>query len=292
MDAYGSPGSIIALDSAAGSAPSSKRGVAMYVFGGIVLIFIGYLLYAWIRSLSGKPLPSLFGGATGSEDQVPSAVDGKERTVVSASSVPIGEGADYGIQFWMYIKDWDYKFGTAKEVVKRVNATSPTVFNPRVTLNPTDNSLDVSVHYYSSSSTSTTTAGSTNASGDIFTCTVENVPLQAWFSVSITLFDRNMDIYINGRLVKSCVLPGVPKIATGDIILNDNGGFSGSICNLRAYNGMLSPSDAQAFYGKGTTCGAASMAQAEDSPVASLFGYTFRFSVLNDKGAEVNKYTF
>jgi len=101
-----------------------------------------------------------------------------------------------------------------------------------------------------------------------------------------------MDIYINGRLVKSCVIPGVPKPATGNIILNDNGGFSGSICNLRSFTGMLSPADAQAFFGAGTTCGAAGMEQADDSLFAKIFGYSFKFSIFDNKGAEVNKYTF
>jgi len=222
---------------------------------------------------------------------MPAAVDGKQRTVISAATAPIGQGADYGIQFWMYIKDWDYKFGQAKDVVKRISGNNNSIFNPRITLHPTDNSLQVAVKYFSQS-TSSTASGSTNSSGDVFTCTVENVPLQAWFSVSVTLFDRNMDIYINGRLVKSCVIPGVPRPASGDIIVNDSGGFSGSICNLRTFGGMLNPSDAQAFFGSGTSCGVAGMKQSDDSNFAKIFGYTFRFAVLDYKGSEVNNYTF
>jgi len=271
----------------------TTRRIWPYVVGAILLLITGYLIYAGIRASSGNPLPSMFGGTPGSDDQAPTAIDGKERTVIAASSVPVGQGADYGVQFWMYIKDWDYKFGREKSIVKRVGANTSTIVNPHVSLHPTDNSLNVSVSYYGqNTSTATAATGSTNATGDVYTCTVENVPLQAWFSVSVTVFDRNMDIYINGRLVKSCVVPGVPKPATGDIILNDNGGFSGSVCNLRTFTGMLSPSDAQSFFAAGTTCGAASMAQSDDSAFASLFGYAFRLSVLNNKGAEVNRYTF
>jgi len=287
MDVYDDRGS---YDSGV-AAP--KRSTWVYVLATVAILFIGYLIYAWVRSLSGKPLPSLFGGAASTGDQLPVAIDGKERTVINASAVSIGQGGDYGMQFWMYIKDWDYKFGNPKDIVKRVSTTNAAHLNPRVSLNPTDNSLDVSIHYYGDSSTAaTTSAGSSNGSGDIFTCTVENVPLQAWFSVSLALFDRNLDIYINGRLVKSCVLPGVPRPATGDIILNDNGGFSGSVCNLRTFSGMLAPSDAQAFFAAGTTCGASSMAQQDDSLFAQIFGYSFKFSIFNDKGAEVNQYSF
>ena len=289
MDGYDSS-SVYTLDTNSGS--GSRRSPLVYVGILIALLIIGYLVYTWVRSLYGKSVPSLFGGVTGSADQAPTAIDGKERTVIGASSAPIGTGSDYGLQFWMYIKDWDYKFGSIKNVVKRVGANNAAISNPNVSLNPTDNSLDVSVHYFGSASQGETATGSTNSSGDVFTCTVENVPLQSWFSVSVTMFDRNMDIYINGRLVKSCVIPGVPKPAIGDIILNDNGGFSGSICNLRTFTGMLSPSDAQAFFGAGTTCGATAMAQADDSIFAKIFGYSFKFSIFNDKGSEVNQYTF
>jgi len=289
MNAYDSS-SVYTLDTGADS--GTRRSPWVYAIALVAILLIGYLVYAWVRSLSGRPLPSLFGGATGSADQTPTAVDGKERLVIGAGSAPIGTGSDYGLQFWMYIKDWDYKFGSIKNVVKRVGANNSGISNPSISLNPTDNSLDVSVDYFGTASQGETAAGSTNSSGDVFTCTVENVPLQSWFSVSVTMFDRNMDIYINGRLVKSCVIPGVPKPATGDIILNDNGGFSGSVCNLRTFTGMLSPSDAQAFFGAGTTCGAPGMAQADDSLFAKIFGYSFRFSIFDDKGSEVNNYTF
>jgi hypothetical protein len=286
---YGDRGSVYSV---ADVAPTKSRSWLIYGIAGIAVLFIGYLIYAWIRSSTGKPLPSLFGASVpASEDQMPAAVDGKERTVIPATTAPIGQGSDYGLQFWMYIKDWDYKFGQEKDVVKRIAGTNNSIYNPRITLHPTDNSLQVAVKYYSQESSSTAT-GSTNASGDVFTCTVENVPLQAWFSVSVTVFDRNMDVYINGRLVKSCVIPGVPRPATGDIIVNDSGGFSGSICNLRSYGGMLSPSDAQTFFGAGTTCGVAGMKQSDDSTFSKIFGYTFRFSVLDYKGSELNNYTF
>ncbi len=289
MDAYDSS-SVYTLDTTSSS--GSRRSPLVYVGILIALLIIGYLVYAWVRTLYGKPLPSLLTGKVSSEDQTPTAVDGKERRVIGAGSAPIGTGSDYAIQFWMYIKDWDYKFGSTKSVVKRVGANNSSISNPNITLNATDNSLDVSIHYYGNSTTGNTAQGSTNSAGDVFTCTVENVPLQSWFSVSVTVFDRNMDIYINGRLVKSCVIPGVPKPATGDIILNDNGGFSGSICNLRTFVGMISPGDAQAFFGAGTTCGAPGMTQSEDSAFAKIFGYSFRFSIFDDKGSEVDQYTF
>jgi hypothetical protein len=195
----------------------------------------------------------------------------------------------------MFISDWNYRFGSDKDVLKRVAPNNASIHNPRIFLSPTDNTLNVQVSLYSNDSEAGAASPGADTTGDSQTCSVENVPLQTWFSVSVTIFQRNMDIYINGRLVKSCVLNGIPKPAVGDIILNDNGGFSGSLCNVNYYNGMLGPEDAKTFHAKGTTCAAPATAGAvavdKDSFFITLFGYTFRFSTLSKEGKELSSYT-
>jgi hypothetical protein len=196
----------------------------------------------------------------------------------------------------MFLSDWNYKFGSDKEVLKRIGTNNAAVQNPRIFLSPTDNTLNVQLSIYPTSEAAGASVPSDSTTGDSQTCSVENVPLQTWFSVSVTVFQRNMDIYINGRLVKSCVLNGVPKPAVGDIILNDAGGFSGALCNVNYYNGMLAPDDAKEFHARGTTCAppatAGAVAPVDDSVFITLFGYTFRFSTLNKAGEELNSYTF
>lgn len=250
------------------------------VLGAIILMYAGLFIFNYFRKQAGKPEISLMGATPSSGDQTPTPVDGKTRTVLPASSMPLSEGNDYGIQLWMFIKDWDYKFGQEKNVLKRVAPTEGTI-NPQITLEPSDNTLRVSVNVFP-----------TGTGTDSFTCSVENIPLQTWFSLSVTVFQRNLDIYLNGRLVKSCVLPGVPKPALGDIVLNDDGGFSGSICNVHTYAQMLGPDDTKAFFDAGTNCGEPTPVTSEQSPLMTLFGYTFRLSILNDMGAEIRKYTF
>ena len=86
MNAYDSS-SVYTLDTGADS--GTRRSPWVYAIALVAILLIGYLVYAWVRSLSGRPLPSLFGGATGSADQTPTAVDGKERLVIGAGSAPI-----------------------------------------------------------------------------------------------------------------------------------------------------------------------------------------------------------
>jgi hypothetical protein len=272
--------------------------MAFSVLGGVLLLYIGYLFFNYIQRWNGKPgIVSPFGtGGEGSGDKTPAPVDGKTRTIIPSGEAPSSGGADWGLQYWMYISDWNYKFGTDKDIVKRIVPNNPSITAPRIFLSPSDNTLNVRISVFPTDGAAGAATPTASSTGDSFTCSVENVPLQSWFSVSVTCFQRNLDVYINGRLVKSCVLPGVPKPAVGDIILGDNGGFSGSVCNLNWYNSMLAPENAKGFHAKGTQCAPpaeAGITQVDqDSVFITLFGYTFRFSKLSKEGKELSSYTF
>jgi hypothetical protein len=276
---------------------SGWGGTALNVLGGLLLLYLAYLFFNYIQRWNGQPgLPSLFPGTSSSGDKTPAPIDGKVRTIIPSGEAPSTGGADWGLQYWMYISDWNYKFGSDKDVVKRIAPNNPAITAPRIFLSPSDNTLNVRISIFPADSQAGASTPTANSTGDSFTCSVENVPLQSWFAVSVTCFQRNLDIYINGRLVKSCVLPGVPKPAVGDIILNDNGGFSGSICNLHWYNSMLSPTETKSFHTKGTQCAPPADAGLtkvdEDSIFITLFGYTFRFSKIGKDGKELSSYTF
>jgi hypothetical protein len=237
--------------------------------------------------------------STSSVDQAPMAVDGASGTVIPAANVPLNSGSDYGLQFWMYIKDWDYQFGKAKPVIMRTDSTNTMIMNPSVSLHPTDNSLDVNISIFGNSSTSAgrsnaAPANSAGASGDLFTVTIENVPLQSWFAVSITCFQRNVDIYINGKLVRSAVLPGVARPAVGDITIGANDGFSGSVCTVKSKPGPLTPSEAAAFYTAGTPCSSVVQSTSSNDNTgtntassATLFGYKINFGITDSSGKTV-----
>lgn len=294
MDLFQNKPAAFATSPAEGVGSKFKR-IGVMLAGFVVLAVAAYFLVRWLQGGGG---PST---AQPSADQAPTPVDGTQKKVISAGEIPLGEGSDYGVQFWMYIKDWNYQFGQEKVIMERVASADSKVFSPRISLHPTDNSLNVSVSIFPSSTSvgSSVPAASndTSAAGDSFTCTVENVPLQSWFAVSVTVFQRNLDIYLNGRLVKSCVLPGIPKPAVGDMVIAPRKGFSGSLCTLKHTPGMIGPSDAMAFFNAGTPCssykpkGGEKTAEPEGSGF-TLFGYKFFFSVKDTKGSSVADYSF
>jgi hypothetical protein len=266
------------------------------IAGALFLVFLGVAFYNYLANVYGLKEIS-FKKQEESDDVLPTPQDGKERKVIPANELARAmSGTDYGVQFWMFVSDWDYKFSQVKDVLQRKAGTAGAA-NPRITLHPTDNALQVQVRVFPIDATAATAAEPTSDStGDSFTCTVENIPLQRWFSVSMTVFQRNLDIYIDGRLVKSCVLPGVPRPVDGDLILNEGGGFSGSLCNVKTYGQMLSPTDASSFHASGTRCEEPAPAKAKETPpddsfFIRLFGYTLKFARLNKKGEELSSYT-
>ena len=218
--------------------------------------------------------------------------------MVPGTSAPLSsqdQGA-YGMQWWMFIKDWNYGYGKDKPVLTRPDPTSGSIMNPSVSLHPTDNSLKVSISLFPSgdgtSKTEPAPAGSSGSStDDVYVCEVHDLPLQAWFSVGVTVFGRNLDVYIDGKLVKSCFLPGVPKPATGDIQLSPGGGFSGYLCDFYHYPRMLTPGDAMTFFSAGTGC-KNKVPSGGAGPGTSATGYSVKFGVYDTLGKQIQEYTF
>lgn len=68
---------------------------------------------------------------------------------------------------------------------------------------------------------------------------IENIPLHKWFNIMIRCKDTTLDVFINGNIVKSHNLHGVPKQNYGNVYIAPNGGFAGDISNLWYYNYAL-----------------------------------------------------
>lgn len=244
-------------------------------------------------SFGSRMYNAIFGDSSG--DLAPSYHDASSSAIIQGNRAPLSAESEggYGMQWWMYVKDWNYGYGKKKSVVKRPDTTNSSVTNPHISLHPTDNTLQISVSVFpasegGASKSAPAPAGHSGSTDDVFVCDVPNIPLQTWFSVSVTVFGRNLDVYIDGKLVKSCFLTGVPKPAVGDIQLTPEGGFSGRICNFYHYPRMLTPADAMTFYSAGTSC----RSKTESGVAGKTTGYSVKFGVYDSLGKNINEYTF
>lgn len=271
--------------------------VVLAVAGGIMYYFRETpgkaAVYVIVASLIGFGIYFVYEGAVGDKSRsgnlASTPVDSSSTAIVPADQAPPQsgpQGGNYGIQWWMFIKDWDYKFGEQKPVIRRGNAGA---YNPYVYLSPTENTLcvDVSVFPPNGGPEPASVGSSGSAGDDKFTCKVPNVPLQKWFAVGVSVSGRNVDIYLDGLLVRSCLLPGVPRTPAGSLEIMPSGGFSGSCIDVYHYSRALVPFDAQKFAAAGTN-GTSYNAL----PSKSLFGYTVKLGVVDDSGKEIKKFTF
>lgn len=84
-------------------------------------------------------------------------------------------------------------------------------------------------------------------------CLVTDFPLQKWVHVVISQYNQVVDIYIDGKLKSSCVLPRFPDIVQDDLILSPNDGFSGQMSKVEYINSALSASKVYDLYTMGPT---------------------------------------
>ena len=73
------------------------------------------------------------------------------------------------------------------------------------------------------------------------TCEIFNIPLQKWVNIIISLNTKVIDVYMNGKLVKTCIMPKPPALGTTQekVFLTPNEGFSGETANFRFFSNSL-----------------------------------------------------
>jgi hypothetical protein len=88
-------------------------------------------------------------------------------------------------------------------------------------------------------------------------CDISNIPLQRWVMVSVVLWNRTLDVYINGLLTRSVVLPGAPLFdpsELGNIYCGGRSGsqtFSGFFSKFKYYNRAITAPEVMELYEKG-----------------------------------------
>ena len=65
---------------------------------------------------------------------------------------------------------------------------------------------------------------------------IDDLPIQKWINVIIRVQNKNLDVYINGRLAKRRVLNNVVKQNYDNVNVSINGGFNGYLSQLTYYN--------------------------------------------------------
>ena len=81
-------------------------------------------------------------------------------------------------------------------------------------------------------------------------CDLPEIDLQKWVQIAIAVNGRTVDVYMDGKLARSCVLPTFYKVDKGgyQAQLLSHGGFGGFINSVQMYNYALNPSAVYSMY--------------------------------------------
>jgi hypothetical protein len=190
--------------------------------------------------------------------------DGKTSTTISASSLATNgtstPSSNFSYSVWFYINDWNYRYGEQKVIFGRMGAPSATGNGsisgvngldpcPAVVLGAVENNVSVSLGCYPGANQQPTTSGGKTV---VHTCSIANIPIQKWVNLIVSVYGRSMDLYIDGKLVRTCLLPGVASVNNAsNVYVTPMGGFDGWTSKLQYFPNSMNPQEAWNIYTNG-----------------------------------------
>ena len=234
----------------------------------LLIVFLILLLYVIIRYIM-KDVNTL---TSITSAQTMQTISASQLTNTGAGS----STSNFCYSIWFYINDWNYRYGEEKIIFGRME-TGTTNPCPVVSLGGMQNDLLIQMQVYggmemnSSTSTSTNTSTSSiipgtstttassnsaptvaNSTTSIHRCNVSNIPIQKWVNLIISAYGRSLDVYIDGKLVKTCLMGGVANIdSSANVYVTPNGGFSGWTSIFQYWPTSCDPQKAWNIYKKG-----------------------------------------
>lgn len=257
-----------------------------------------------------------------------SLADAKDEQTIEAKSVSFDGTRNKSYSIWVYVDDWNHRYGTKKIIFDRVVGDNSKT-GLEVSLGEHTNDIVIDVHYKNasaSSSAATTvgdgigsscTTGSSCASGycdlnnnkcaatptdisgcthshdnngkeiwtcapasgtsaftnmeafgnriegltshgdyKVHTCKIKNIPLQKFVNIIVSFNNKTLDVYFNGKLVKTCLTEQLHEIdSSANIRITPEGGFSGHTAKFKFWPYPMSPQKAWDVYSEGYTTG-------------------------------------
>jgi hypothetical protein len=181
---------------------------------------------------------------------ITSLTDAKTVQTIDPTKLLNSSGTNnYTYSIWMYIDNWNYRYGEPKVVFGRTDSSQNGEANPSpsVVLGAMQNNLMIAV---------TTFPKNSGSSPIIHNCEIKNVPLQKWTCLLISLYGRSLDVYLDGKLVRTCVLPGVAKVnKMAPVKITPDGGFDGYTAKFLYFDGPTNPQEAWNIYRQGFSSG-------------------------------------
>lgn len=160
------------------------------------------------------------------------------KTTLSGSNLPSSFKANSAISVWFYIKKWE-NGANIVQFYKEPVPVSGTVPIFRMLFKNNTNTVQIYPQ------------GTDDAN---MNCDIAEFPLQKWVNLIVSFNGSAMDVYVDGKLVKSCVVSTGSRIGeTQSIVLGDDGPSTdiGFITNVKLKASPIAPQEAWDIYSQG-----------------------------------------
>jgi hypothetical protein len=168
------------------------------------------------------------------------------KTLTVAADTSANTANNYGYSAWLYIDTWVSSTASTttinKNVITRCNATSTPLFS--MYLDNDQNNLNVVV-------------------GGNAPCTIRNVQLQKWINLTMSVYGNTVDLYLDGKLVRTCIMKTMPPALKSSEQVYIGGGYTlspfnpqdgdlqGYISNVVFKADYFTPEEAWSIYSDG-----------------------------------------
>jgi len=194
-------------------------------------------------------------------------VDATKPIDIASDKLPlIYEGGEFTISSWIYINNWSYRSMYNKSIISLGGTNLDTL---RIYLGGVTPTLNVRLH---TRETGAATSGNPDNETEnlgketrdmTFTqrqtdseltattnrCDLPEVQLQRWVNITVAVNGKTVDVYMDGKLSRSCVLPTFYKVDSGySAKLLGYGGFGGQISTTSMYDAALNPEAVYKIY--------------------------------------------
>lgn len=227
-----------------GSGTEPDNNMIQMIIIIIIVIITLYILFAIFRYFNtrSRNAPML----------ISEPVDASLERIIPANQIPKAAGYEFTLNFWMYVRDWNYSYDYPKCVLYRGDKNCKKA-SPMVFLYPKTNKLMIRMDDGSVDNMNPFSCKNLKDDlSDVKPCDIGNIPLQRWVMVTTVLWNTTSDIYINGKLARSCTYHNIPNIMNDkNIYVSVNDGFNGYISRLQYFNFAINPHHAYKLYQNG-----------------------------------------
>jgi len=186
-----------------------------------------------------EPLPLSYYGLSSSSDDLLKLMKGTEYGFALKEDMPIDLGAEGTYSFWLRVcpVNFNKENNNWRTVFFRGNPSTGSIYQqktPGVYLAPNTNKMIITV-------------ACENGPDEGNAITLDDIPLNTWFSTTIVLNGRSLDVYMNGLLERSISLTGMP-LMTNSNLMKGRDGFDGLMAFFRYNSAAEEPHQIRNLY--------------------------------------------